>query len=154
MSLLGASSSAELIRCLLQTMLGHRGLHMIEAFIPSTERCGGIADRLLGIATTFLYALVTRRVLVINWQNTIPFDLLFDSPHGIDWSYPFVQQAEKEHPIYGRKENVENQERIYVMQWTRDKLDEFFSTTDWLNKPARWIRVSSPSPRLLVGADR
>lgn len=116
---------------------------MIEAHIPSTERCGGIADRLLGIATTFLYALVTRRIIAINWQNTIPFDLLFDSPHGIDWSYPFVQAAEEEHPIYGRKESVESQERIYVMQWTRDKLDEFFSTTDWINKPARWIRVSS-----------
>ena len=113
----------------------------MEAFVPATERWEGIADRLLGVATAFLYALVTRRIVAVNWQDVVPFDLLFDSPHGIDWSYPHFPETEQAHPIYGLDVNTEDQEKIYVMEWTKDKLDRYFKKIDWLNRPKRWIRV-------------
>lgn len=43
---------------------------------------------MLGIASTFLTAILTGRAISINWEHEIPFDILFDSPY-IDWSTKF-----------------------------------------------------------------
>ncbi|RUS32852.1 hypothetical protein BC938DRAFT_474049 [Jimgerdemannia flammicorona] len=54
---------------------GHRG-------------CGGLADRMSGMISTFFYSLLTKRTYFSYWSPTNPFPLqrLFDSPF-IDWRY-------------------------------------------------------------------
>jgi hypothetical protein len=48
--------------------------------------CGGLGDRIKGIATTFMIALLTDRVFLINWVHPAPItDILV--PNAIDWEY-------------------------------------------------------------------
>lgn len=125
-----------------QTLAGHRAPRYLESYIPSNEAAGGIADRLLGTATAALYAIITRRALVIHWDNPMPFDLLFDSPLGIDWSYPYFPPSESAHPFFGAKENIADRLKIYAMQWKKKPLDGLFSKTKWLDLSSKWVRVS------------
>lgn len=47
---------------------------------------GGLADRLLGMASTFLFALLDNRAFLAEWQEPVPVEAVFDSPR-IHWSY-------------------------------------------------------------------
>ncbi|KAI8097757.1 uncharacterized protein BX664DRAFT_276667 [Halteromyces radiatus] len=56
----------------------HRGSH----------GCGGLADRMSGMVSTFFYALMTNRGYLMNWQEGDPTSLesVFEKP-SIDWSF-------------------------------------------------------------------
>merc|ERR1712194_371135 len=47
-------------------------------------QCGGHGDRLNGIITVFVLAVLTRRVFLIDSESPIPMTMLL-SPHLIDW---------------------------------------------------------------------
>ncbi|KAI7861871.1 hypothetical protein BDF14DRAFT_1886706 [Spinellus fusiger] len=54
----------------------------------SNRGCGGLADRMSGMISTFFYALLTDRAYLAHWadENPIPLEILFDKPN-IDWTY-------------------------------------------------------------------
>lgn len=92
---------------------------LLEYSCPSDKLCGGLGDRfvhfldflsasllgadaahsMLGITSTFLYALLTGRALSISWEHPSPIDILFDSPH-IDWSQRFKVASTPPRTIY------------------------------------------------------
>ncbi|KAI8096348.1 uncharacterized protein BX664DRAFT_355719 [Halteromyces radiatus] len=54
----------------------------------SNRGCGGLADRMSGMISTFFYALITRRAYFAHWadENPIPLEILFEQPH-VNWTY-------------------------------------------------------------------
>lgn len=72
----------------------------------------------------------------------MPFDLLFDSPLGIDWSYPYLEASQEQHEFFGKATSLESRLKIYAMQWKSRQLDSLFSKTKWFDLPTRWLRVS------------
>ncbi|SGY17556.1 BQ5605_C015g07818 [Microbotryum silenes-dioicae] len=79
---------------------GKKPVKVFQATCPATASCGGIADRSLGLFTSFLYAILTDRAFFIEWDNW-PFELLADAVH-IDWSQPTdMQTGLARHPKMG-----------------------------------------------------
>jgi hypothetical protein len=99
-------------------MNGEREPMLLEYACPSSKLCGGLGDRyvdpfvrpllfahaarldsMLGITSTFLYAVLTGRALSISWEHPVPIDMLFDSPN-IDWSQRFKVGSTPPRSIY------------------------------------------------------
>ncbi|KAF7722281.1 hypothetical protein EC973_003465 [Apophysomyces ossiformis] len=60
-----------------------------------SRSCGGLADRMGGMISTFFYALLTDRAYLAHWKgkNPVALETLFEKPN-IDWSYdPGKMQA-------------------------------------------------------------
>ncbi|GAA5883241.1 hypothetical protein JCM3774_000640 [Rhodotorula dairenensis] len=93
------------------------------------EYCGGLADRILGMTTMFLYSVVTNRAFAVTWEQPAPADLLFDSPH-IDWSRPFNQSSTTlpNSPIYSDERLLSNRTEINAHNWDPDQLDQLMAT--------------------------
>lgn len=113
--------------------------------------CGGFADRFLGITSTFLYAILSKRAFSVSWENPFPFDLLFDSPH-IDWSRRYAVQSELDTSVYADADVRKGRVDITAFnggandvdrQW-KSYFDTFRETT------VKWIRVS----RLMYSGNR
>ncbi|KAI8391809.1 uncharacterized protein BYT42DRAFT_558149 [Radiomyces spectabilis] len=58
----------------------------------SNRGCGGLADRMSGMISTFFYGLITDRAYLAHWANgnPIPLELLFEKPN-IDWSFDPIE---------------------------------------------------------------
>ncbi|KAI9319967.1 hypothetical protein BX666DRAFT_2018108 [Dichotomocladium elegans] len=56
--------------------------------VNSNRGCGGLADRMSGMISTFFFALLTDRGYLAHWddENPIPLEVLFEKPN-IDWSF-------------------------------------------------------------------
>ncbi|KAI7898120.1 uncharacterized protein BX663DRAFT_525793 [Cokeromyces recurvatus] len=54
----------------------------------SNRGCGGLADRMGGMISTFFYALLTDRAYLLNWaaMNPLPLEAIWERPY-IDWSH-------------------------------------------------------------------
>lgn len=52
----------------------------------SSTNCGGLADRIFGMTSAFLFGLFTNRAFLADWQVPLPLDAIFESPN-IDWNY-------------------------------------------------------------------
>ncbi|KAI8060067.1 hypothetical protein BC940DRAFT_281353 [Gongronella butleri] len=54
----------------------------------SNRGCGGLADRMSGMISTFFYALLTKRAYLAHWapENPIPLEYLFDQPY-VNWTH-------------------------------------------------------------------
>ncbi|CAO3588906.1 unnamed protein product [Absidia cylindrospora] len=70
----------------------------------SNRGCGGLADRMSGMISTFFYALLTNRAYLAHWanENPIPLEILFEQPN-VNWTYQpnqmktlFTSQPENE----------------------------------------------------------
>ncbi|KAF7731593.1 hypothetical protein EC973_009357 [Apophysomyces ossiformis] len=50
--------------------------------------CGGLADRMSGMISTFFYALLTDRAYLAHWAdgNPVPLEILFGQPN-VNWTY-------------------------------------------------------------------
>jgi hypothetical protein len=83
---------------------------------------------------------MTRRAFVVNWDNPMPFDLLFDSPH-IDWSYPYSTEDEARHPLFGNGKLIDARAYMNTMQWAKEHLDDYFSSSKWTLFKTPWIRL-------------
>ncbi|ORX51186.1 hypothetical protein DM01DRAFT_1384444 [Hesseltinella vesiculosa] len=54
----------------------------------SNRGCGGLADRMSGMISTFFFALLTQRAYLANWapENPIPLEYLFEQPF-VNWTH-------------------------------------------------------------------
>ncbi|GAA6043645.1 hypothetical protein JCM8097_000853 [Rhodosporidiobolus ruineniae] len=71
-----------------EVIRGERKTRLLEYWCEDGQECGGLADRLLGMTSTFLLALLSDRAFIASWDHPVPLSLLFDSP-AVDWSEPF-----------------------------------------------------------------
>lgn len=91
-----------------QIMRGERKPKFIEYTCPEWAACGGLADRMMGMITTFAYGVLTDRAVLITWEQPLPLDMLFDSAF-IDWSSRFLPApSPSRHPIYDNKTLLDN----------------------------------------------
>ena len=82
--------------------------------------------RFLGMVSTFLYSILTKRAFSISWEQPSPFDTLFDSPH-IDWSRPFTNTTKTlPQRIYQNENLVKGRKEINAHNWEEDKIDDYF----------------------------
>jgi hypothetical protein len=51
------------------------------------QNCGGLADRVLGMVSTFFFALMTGRAFLMYWDQPTSLESLFDAP-SINWTTP------------------------------------------------------------------
>ncbi|KAG2173594.1 hypothetical protein INT43_005012 [Umbelopsis isabellina] len=60
----------------------------VQVATNGNRGCGGLADRMSGMISTFFYALLTDRAYFAYWDDENPFslDILFEKPF-IDWHY-------------------------------------------------------------------
>lgn len=60
----------------------------IEVPKDSNRGCGGLADRMGGMISTFFYALLTDRAYLLNWaeMNPLPLEDVWERPH-VEWSH-------------------------------------------------------------------
>nr|CAG8601412.1 5690_t:CDS:2 [Entrophospora candida] len=94
--------------------------------------CGGLADRILGMASTFLFALLTDRAFLADWQVPLPLDAIFESPN-IDWSYDSFD------PSYVIKD-LDTTE-INIIDYDSQDLDYYFPHTNWTTRyPGPFIK--------------
>ncbi|GAA5960409.1 hypothetical protein JCM3765_007502 [Sporobolomyces pararoseus] len=125
-----------------EMMKGEREPSLLEFSCPAGSLCGGIADRFLGMVTTFLYSILTKRAFSISWEQPAAFDMLFDSPH-IDWSRPFTNASQTlPQKIYQNETLVQSIQTIDAHNWEEPQIDDFFpgfvgnysngATTPWL----------------------
>ncbi|KAG0174484.1 hypothetical protein DFQ28_008785 [Apophysomyces sp. BC1034] len=66
-----------------------------DPYHRGSRSCGGLADRMSGMISTFFYALLTDRAYLAHWkgENPVALETLFEKPN-IDWSYdPDQMQA-------------------------------------------------------------
>ncbi|KAK4058940.1 hypothetical protein OIO90_000386 [Microbotryomycetes sp. JL221] len=124
-----------------QTLQGIRAPYFLEHYLPHTETAGSLPDRLLGLASTMLLALASKRTLLVDWQAPMPVDLLFDSPLNIDWSFPFVADAEKVHPIFGDDALTAQRKEVGATGLTKSEIDAGLPGVEWTNYDTKWLRL-------------
>ncbi|KAG5459782.1 MAG: hypothetical protein BJ554DRAFT_8261, partial [Olpidium bornovanus] len=67
-------------------MDGQNGHARTAAYICRRgTNCGGLADRLLGMASVFVFSLLERRAFLAKWDFPLPIEALFE-PAAVDWS--------------------------------------------------------------------
>ncbi|SGY16769.1 BQ5605_C012g06983 [Microbotryum silenes-dioicae] len=80
-----------------EIVTGARPTKVLECICRERHGCGGISDRLLGIFTSLLYAILTNRALLITW-DVLPFEVFFDAVR-IDWAQPYMPISKRSiHP--------------------------------------------------------
>ncbi|GAA5988297.1 hypothetical protein JCM11641_006654 [Rhodosporidiobolus odoratus] len=104
---------------------GKREPRLLEFMCRDGEYCGGFADRILGMVSTFLYSILTNRAFSMTWEQPAPLDLLFDSPF-IDWSRPFRNSTTPVGLLYSNTTLLEQSEEINAHNWEEKKIDDFF----------------------------
>ncbi|KAG1194490.1 hypothetical protein G6F36_000175 [Rhizopus arrhizus] len=80
----------------------------------SNRGCGGLADRMGGMISTFFYALLTDRAYLLHWaeRNPLPLEAIWERPY-IDWSHDPKEMellfSDGENPLLGyQKVNLLN----------------------------------------------
>ncbi|GAA5978886.1 hypothetical protein JCM10908_002723 [Rhodotorula pacifica] len=108
---------------------GRRTPSLLEYRCRLGEYCGGFADRILGMTTLFLYSMMTNRAFSVSWEQPVPADLIFDSPH-IDWSRPFnnTSTTPLNSPIYTNETLIGDRLGINAHNWPEKQLDKFMPT--------------------------
>ncbi|KDE05066.1 hypothetical protein MVLG_04507 [Microbotryum lychnidis-dioicae p1A1 Lamole] len=94
---------------------GDRPPKILEVVCPKGAICGGSSDRLFGLYSLFLYAVLTDRALLVTWAD-LPFELLYDAVR-IDWAQPYMPNSGRSiHPGLATLEaeflNITNPERL------------------------------------------
>lgn len=128
-----------------EMLKGDREPKLLEYICPVGQNCGGLTDRMLGLTTTFFYAILTGRAFAINFQQPMPVDILFDSPF-IDWSrrwsppgvVPVLDQS-----IWANKEILAGKVFESGLNWGGEVVDQhwgdFFQA--WLRPLPKWISI-------------
>ncbi|CAJ0645101.1 9391_t:CDS:1, partial [Entrophospora sp. SA101] len=77
------------------------------------------------MASTFLFALLTDRAFLADWQVPLPLDAIFTAPN-IDWSYDSLNPS---HTI----RNL-NTTELYIIDYDPQDIDYHFSLTNWTTR--------------------
>ncbi|BGO88739.1 hypothetical protein NBRC10512_005188 [Rhodotorula toruloides] len=121
-----------------------RKASLLEYVCRQGEYCGGFADRILGMTSSFLYSILTKRAFSITWEQPAPVDLFFDSPY-IDWSRPFNKTSSTPvHPVYKDRKLLKNRTEVNAHNWEPPQVDEFMPTfVDQFggNKNTSWLQL-------------
>ncbi|GAA5827721.1 hypothetical protein JCM3770_006971 [Rhodotorula araucariae] len=107
-----------------EIMQGERHGGVLEYWCPEDRTCGGLADRMLGMTTTLLFALLSGRAFTATWGQPFPMELLFDSPF-IDWSSPLTSLGEGSAPT-----------DVFPPLWSNDTLLKHRQTVLLINTEA------------------
>lgn len=133
---------------LLQMMEGRRPLKALQYVCTKDRKCGGLGDRLLGTVSAFLWSVLTSRAFTILWEDPIPFDLLFDSPH-INWASPTSSDSGLATGSIFRDQSFvdESDENVNDGDNLDHQIVQLGSTSRlsrWSSFDISWIRVSLP----------
>ncbi|BGP13161.1 hypothetical protein JCM10213_000261 [Rhodosporidiobolus nylandii] len=101
---------------------GEREPWVLEFVCHEGGFCGGYADRMLGIISTFLYSIISNRAFFMRWEHPAPPDLIFDSPN-IDWSRPFNTSSTTEARAPFNNMTFGSSIQAHNWDW---QLDQFF----------------------------
>ncbi|KAK4053737.1 hypothetical protein OIV83_001393 [Microbotryomycetes sp. JL201] len=124
-----------------QILQSARAPLFLEHYLPHTELTGSLPDRLLALASAALLAVASKRAFLVDWQAPMPIDLLFDSAIGIDWSYPFVPDAEKAHPIFGDESTTIQRKEVGSPGLTKAEIDAALPEVEWTDYDIKWLRL-------------
>ncbi|CAG8445246.1 5053_t:CDS:2 [Funneliformis mosseae] len=98
-------------------------------------KCGGLANRILGMTSAFIFALLTNRAFLADWQTRLPLEDIFNSPN-IDWSYDSLN-------LPSDIRELETSE-INIIDFDARTLDEKFMLSNWTTKyPSSFIKFYS-----------
>ncbi|SCV74618.1 BQ2448_7647 [Microbotryum intermedium] len=124
-----------------EIMTGQRDTRIMEIACPAGSVCGGLADRLIGMSSSVLYAILTKRAFVLGWEHPIPPDIVFDSPR-IDWSTRFRPNSTAPRAVY----NADSLPEPAVIQghnMAGPTVDGFWSTFHERYDNEPWIKMES-----------
>ncbi|GAA5892338.1 hypothetical protein JCM8208_001515 [Rhodotorula glutinis] len=127
-------------------LAGDQEPSLLEFVCRAGEYCGGFADRILGMTTTFLYSILTKRAFAVSWEQPAPVDLFFDSPH-IDWSRPFNTSSTtpSAHPaVYRNKTLAKKRREVDAHNWEPEHIDQWmprFVRNYGGNRKSPWIQL-------------
>ncbi|KAI9495968.1 hypothetical protein BDB00DRAFT_953602 [Zychaea mexicana] len=93
----GHESKPEYVSYLCESDPQNRGSH----------GCGGLADRMNGMVSTFFYGLLTDRAYLAHWEDPLPLETLFEKP-SIDWSFDPKEMRE----LFDKKEDADNNDYL------------------------------------------
>ncbi|GAA5831174.1 hypothetical protein JCM11251_007783 [Rhodosporidiobolus azoricus] len=127
-----------------EMMTGEKEPWILEYVCHEGGWCGGFADRMLGMISTFLYSVVTGRAFALTWEQPTPPDLVFDSPY-IDWARPFNKTSSTPTPYpYSNRTIADNKLSLQGHDWPWFWLDDFFpkfNETYGAGKNESWIQL-------------
>lgn len=115
---------------------------------PQDQLCVFFSSSLLGVASSFIAALLSSRALLISWELPVPIDLVFDSPH-IDWSVPYGGNSTIIPGSFfddGSLREKRSGTRVQkIRNWNAPRLDERWPglVEHWGREDGKeWVRVS------------
>ncbi|CAI2163033.1 6013_t:CDS:2 [Funneliformis geosporum] len=106
-------------------LAGKEDQRYVAYICEASSNCGGLADRILGMTSTFLFALLTNRAYLADWQTPLPLDKIFDSPN-IDWSFDSLSPES----VIKDLKTIE----ISVIDFDTQHLDNHFLLSNWTTK--------------------
>ncbi|GAA5988285.1 hypothetical protein JCM11641_006650 [Rhodosporidiobolus odoratus] len=122
---------------------GKKEPQILEFVCHEGGYCGGYADRMLGIVTTFFYSLITNRAFFMTWEHPTPPDLIFDSPF-IDWSRPFNKSSATpiQYPFNSTSMNATKYSiQAHNWDWQLDHFFPKFQNDFGEGKNASWLQL-------------
>ncbi|SCZ94389.1 BZ3501_MvSof-1269-A2-R1_Chr1-3g01309 [Microbotryum saponariae] len=120
---------------------GDREPRFVSYHCETGMNCGGAADRILGLTSTFLFGLVTNRAFLAEWQSPIPLEVIFDSPR-IDWSHSSFNVDS--HPVLGDLDLASRAKELDIVNFDRLAMDTTFRSTVWNWQEDRHSKTLKP----------
>lgn len=96
--------------------------------------------RMLGIAGTFLYSVLSGRAFSVSWEHPVPFDLIFDSPN-VDWSQRFRPGSTHPRSIYTNETLAGQRTKIPLHNMNAAGLDRIFPSFVEDHQAEPWVVV-------------
>ncbi|CAB4477998.1 unnamed protein product [Rhizophagus irregularis] len=114
---------------------GNEAQRYVSYICDDKNNCGGLSDRILGMTSAFVFALLTNRAFLADWQIPFPLETIFSSPN-IDWSHDSLNPS-------SNIRELETSE-INVIDFDAKNLDQQFMLSNWTTKyPSPFIKFYS-----------
>ena len=95
---------------------GKPGVRKLIWICDAFRACGGLADRMKGVTYSLLLAMLSRRVLILDWRRALFGEHSFLQPNAIDWQ---LSEEEKAHVEAAMEYEYEGEEvegdSLYVL---------------------------------------
>ncbi|GBB85578.1 hypothetical protein RclHR1_12070009 [Rhizophagus clarus] len=114
---------------------GNEAQRYVSYICDDKNNCGGLSDRILGMTSAFVFALLTNRAFLADWQTPFPLETIFSSPN-IDWSHDSLNPS-------SNIRELETSE-LNVIDFDAKNLDQQFMLSNWTTKyPSPFIKFYS-----------
>jgi hypothetical protein len=146
-SSLSSSFPLAVLTLFVQILRGEREPMLIEYICPEHAQCGGLADRMMGMVTTFMFAVISNRAISLTWEQPLPIDMILDSPF-VDWSHRYLPHpSPARHPIYDNQTLIDSRLVLHGRVASSDSMFWMFNrlVDDEPTKQTPWVQVRSPS---------